>query len=239
MIRLTFLIFFITYAFVGCSYKPSVPQIFKPPVVEDTKPVVQSPIDSAKNKVKDALDEREKAVEKGDELGRLKAEKKALAAQLDKVNAEHDELTAAIKRKDKEIGDERINVARDRAYIVAGICLFLGAVAAAVSFFLSVPFLARMARTAAGVLGAMAILCMAFAWIVPYIWPIVGGLAVLMAVAGIVGWRGDHIGLGQVVKAVEPIKNEVEGMGEKLRDSLSPQVQTRVNRLRSVFGLKK
>ena len=239
MIRLTICIFIFGFICVACGTKLRVPDKFVPPAVEDTKLPIKTPIDIAKDKVKGALDERDKAVQNNDDLGRLKAEKKALAAQLEKVNAERDELTASIKRKGEEIDEERISVAQDRAYIIAGICGFLGVVALAVSFFLTIPLFARLARTAAGILGALAVLCMAFAWLVPYIWPIVGGLAILMAIAGVLGWRGDHQGLGQVVKAVEPIKNEVEGMGDKLRDSLSPRVQKTVNRLRGVFGLRK
>lgn len=200
---------------------------------------IKTPTETAKDKVKDALNEREKAVQNNDELGKLKAEKKALAAQYERLNLEREELKMALGAKDKEIDQERLNIAREKSFTIAAICGFLGIVAIAASFFIQVPLLTRLARFAAGVMFSIATLCLVFAWLVPYIWPIVGVLSAVMVVAGVVAWRNDHQGLSQVVKAVEPIKKDVDGMADRLRDSLSKGTQARVNQLRRAFGLKK
>jgi len=198
----------------------------------------KSPATIAKEKTAKAIEDLKGLSANGSELDKLKTEKKILQGQLEQNRAEEVTLRAALKAKDNEIGEERVNVARDRSYLFAGICGFLGAVALAVSFFLSVPLLAKLARFAAAACGALAVLFLMFAWLVPYLVPIVIGLAIIMAIGGIVGWRGDHKGLGQVIKAVEPIKNDVPMMAGRLRDALSPQVQKSVNRLRDAFGLR-
>jgi len=192
----------------------------------------------ADKKMEEAATEKKKAIEEGDKLAQLKAEKKQLQAELDKNRADGLAIQQSLAQKDKDIITERVDRAQEKAYWIAGVCGVLGMVAVAASFFITVPLIARIARGAGGVFWAIAILALVFASLVPYLVPIVWTLGALGAVTIVWLWRRDHTGLSQLVSAVEPMKNQIVGGAEHLRDSLTPAVQRNVNSLRVAKGLK-
>lgn len=189
-------------------------------------------------KIKTAVVAKDAALKSGDKLKTLEAERNELRARLDKAKEEQAQYENQLKRNDRAISQERLDIAQSRAYWIAGVSTFLGGIAIAASLFVAVPLIRRIIRWAAFVFGAMALLALLFAWLVPYIVPIVCAMAVLAVIGAIVQWRTDHRGLNQLVEAVEPIKRRVEGAGDDLRDALSTDVKARVKGIRDRLGLR-
>ena len=204
------------------------------------EPVKPAPVDvvTVDDKIQAAVDSKSAAVKSGNRLKVLEAERDELRARFDKAKAEEEQYKGQLDTNNKNIRQEHMDIAQARAYWVAGISGFLGAVALAASFFVSVPLLRNVIRWAALTFGALAVIALIFAWLVPYIVPIVSVMGVLAAAGAIWQWRTDHRGLNQLVEAVEPIKRQVEGANEDLRKALSSDVRERVSGIRTRLGLK-
>lgn len=204
------------------------------------EPVKPDPINTitVDDKIQVAVDAKASAVKAGNRLKVLEAERDELRARFDKAKSEEEQYKSQLDTNDKSIRQEHLDIAQAKAYWVAGVAGFLGAVALAASFFVSVPLLRNVIRWAALTFGALAVIALIFAWLVPYIVPIVSVMGVLAAAGAIWQWRTDHRGLTQLVEAVEPIKRKVEGAGDDLREALSSDVRERVNGIRTRLGLK-
>lgn len=209
----------------GCHAIPVTPPKPVPPTEEES--------------VERAAQERATAEKTGDRLEILEAEKRELRAQFAKAQKDMKVLGESLTAKEVEIKQEHMDRTQDRAYLISGIAGFTGLICIAASLFITTPLLAKIARWAALTFGAIGVLALVFAWLVPYLLPIVSGLAVVVGIAVVWQWKGDHKGFTQVIKAVEPLKNSIEGANEKLRGALTQDVQNRVNAIRTAAGLKK
>lgn len=189
--------------------------------------------------VERAVQDRTEAEKEGDRLAILEAEKRELRARLAKASKDVHDLDESLAAKDKEIKNERLDRTQNRAYLVAGVSGFIGVICLAASFFITIPFLAKVARGASGVCMVLGFLALAFAWLVPYLFPITIGVGILVAAVVLWQWKADHKSLDQVVRAVEPLKLRLQGASEELRGALGKDVQKRVNAIRIVAGLKK
>ncbi len=142
------------------------------------------------------------------------------------------EKTALLKAKE----DERTNQLQEKAYWFAGIMGFLALIGVGLAIF--VPEMAKRAVLFSLGCAAMASLALFFAWLLPYIWWIGAGIAVIGSIGGILWWRADARTKQQVITGVEALKDKVPGYKEHFREYIDKGVNKTIDKTRERLGLK-
>jgi uncharacterized membrane-anchored protein YhcB (DUF1043 family) len=208
---------------------------------------LEKQLEDAQKKIKDAT-------ERGDLVARLSAEKEELIikekiaeanAKQWKANAEAYKSQAA--DKDVEIKNAKIDAWKERLWIMAAICGFLGIVAGGIA--IGFPLLRSVAWKASAVLGSIAAIMLfvaqslsTVAWLLGLV-PYLIGLAVIVGlIYGAVAlryWFKDHRGLEQVVTGVEPLKDQIEDFSSHMMKYVDTPMENHIKCMRTKLGLKK
>jgi hypothetical protein len=210
----------------------------------DTKPVATnvpepektvSPGEQNIETLKKKLEESEKkaaaAVEKGDTIAKLTAEKESLGLKVQLAEAYAKEWKQNAEaygsqrdEKEKELKEAKLDAWKTKLWWMAGICGLLAIVAGGIAF--GFPLLRPVAWKASAILGAIAGIMLfvaqalgTIAWLLGLV-PYIIGIAVLAAIVyGAVAlriWSKDHNSLKQTIEGIEPIKNNIKGFGDHM-----------------------
>ena len=152
--------------------------------------------------------------------------------------AEADLLKRQIKQKEQEEREASVGRQQMILHWFSGICILLGVVAFGLSFaFTSTPLLPVGLRWAGAGLGATGAMCLAAAWLLPYlIW--VGAVLGLGVIAWVI-WhaRKSDKANGQLATAVHDIKGAVPNFKDIFRGHIDSDVDAHLNAVRKRLGI--
>lgn len=216
------------------------------PEQQRVKTLEQQLIDTQK-KVKEATD-------KGDIIAKLSAEKEELIIKekISTANAKQWEANALAYKgqaadKDVEIKDAKIEIWKERLWIMAGICGLLAIVAGGIA--IGFPLLRSVAWKAGAILAGIATLMLivaqmltTVAWLlgfVPYILGLAVAVGLFFGAVALRHWFKDHRGLEQVITGVEPLKDQIEDFGKHMSQYVDTPMENHIKAMRTKLGLKK
>lgn len=162
----------------------------------------------------------------------IDAETRLRKAQEDLRNAK-----AEVRAATDALADERTNAAQAKVYWFAGILGVLALSAAAVAIF--VPSVAKWALRLSLAAASTAALAVFAAWLLPYLWWIGVGIAIVGIIGAIIYWRLDSKSRDQVVQAFDGIKDKVPGYREHFRQVIDTDADHAIDAARQRLGLVK
>lgn len=224
------------------------------PAPEKTKSPDEQNSDILKKKLEEAEKKANEAVERGDIIAKLSAEKEALVLKTQlaesyvkqwKANAEsYKDQTIA---KEEELKVAKLDAWKEKLWWMSGICGFLAIVAGGVAW--GFPLLRPVAVKASLILAAIAGIMLFVAqslttisWLlglVPYIIGVAGLIALVYIFFAIRHWWMDHSGLKQTIQGIEPLKEDIEGFSDHMLKYVDDTMVNHVKNIRGKLGLRK
>ncbi len=180
--------FILILCLVFCAGCPETTDDKKP----ETPPITpggNTPVQTTNTRIHDAEIAKAKAVEEGDKVAILQAEKALAMLYMAEAEDEADAYKKQVARLTKEIRQEREDVLAVRCYWFAGIMGLLTFVGIGLAIWL--PLFRQRAATFAAACASLAALAIFAAWLIPYLIWIGAGIAILGGVAA-VWWSRNH-----------------------------------------------
>ncbi len=193
----------------------------------DAPPVVENPADrpNTLGKWDEDIDQAQAdALNAKTPLAKLQAEKREADARAHRAEDESRQWHQLSTQKDSQIKAEQDRLKQVYLYWAAGIFLLLAVAAAVVAVWQ--PIVRKLAGGFAIACVAGASLCVFFAWLVPYLIWVGGGMAVIAIGAALIWWKRDTKGLNQVVEAVGTAKEKVPAFAEAYKGIFNGVIDT-------------
>ncbi len=226
----TILAFVLLLTLTSCGHVTSRDKTPEPYIAP--KPPIEKKIEQAEIAQKKAIDD-------GDKIAQLKAERDELVLKKQQAETDAMNLAVDIKYKDKEISHERTANQQEKLYWFSGILGLLSLVGAGIAIWF---FTNRVIRKYAMWFGiacsCVASLALLFAWLLPYL-IYVGAVIVLVAVIAVtISWKRDNKALHQVVGAVAKIKESVPNFRSHFREEIDSGVDRHIDAVRERISQK-